>query len=129
MGCREFSSLDPGSQAPVLMSPWALSPAIRELTLEGPAYLAVVMEAPGKGSAFQLVRGSGSGEPLSGWNPPGVPGVLFLGLSFSFGPGCPTLWPVWDRHCAAPGSRFINRKILNTEPGIRQGGWLQAAVF
>lgn len=121
MGCSEFSSLDSGTQAPVLMSPWALSPALRELTLEGPAYLAVVVEAPGKGSAFQLVRDLGSGEPFSGWNPQGIPGVLFLGLSFSFGPGCPTLWPLWDRHCTALGSRFINRKILNTRAWNQAG--------
>lgn len=55
-------------------------------------------------------------------NPPGICGILFVGLSFS----CPTLPHLLAavglalHHCSE--SHFINRRILNTEPGIRQSG-------
>lgn len=112
--------------------------ALSRLTAKGAACLMVVMAAkkrvaPSSWSGGPLRKGAqGRGEGLSqGWKPSWHFWHLmyrpqFLLLSYSAPPPWLSTGPALH-YCSE--SCFINRRILNTEPGIKQRGWLWAAVF
>lgn len=80
----------------------ALSRVLRGLTLEGPAYPAVVLGPRGRAasSSWRVAQTWGASPRLQ---PPCIPDVWFPGLSFSSGSHCPAAWPVWGRSCTAAG--------------------------
>lgn len=122
----------------VLPAPLGSFPLVlRRLIAEGPALCWWSWEPRGRAtpsgwSGGLLERGPREGESVSlrHRNPPGIPASFsrpqFLFRSHS----APHPWlgvgPALQ-HCSE--SCFINRKILNTDLGIKQGGWLWAVVF
>lgn len=135
---REVRSLDLESQAPRAACPSGLiSLSAEETHCRRPSPSAGGHGSQEESNPFRLVRGpSREGAPggesvsLKHRNPLGVPASFsrpqFLLLSHS----APHPWlgvGLALQHCSE--SCFINRKILNTDLGIKQGGWLWAVVF
>lgn len=138
MDTREVRGLDWKARLLVLPAPLGSFPLVlRRLIAEGPAHLLVLMGAkrratPSGWSGGLLERGPREGESVSlrHRNPLGI-SASFSRPQFLFrSHSAPHPWlgvGLALQHCSE--SCFINRKILNTDLGIKQGGWLWAVVF